>query len=63
MADFADTATTAIFGEWFDSQIENIYNQYLSGDKFATDTGGDGTEGFGRHRKLTHTRPTKRRDF
>ena len=59
MADSADTATTANFAEWLDSQIEDIYNQYLSGDKFATDAD-DGAEGFGRRRKLTRTHPTKR---
>ncbi len=58
---FASQDTIANFAEWLDGQIEDIYNQYLSGDKFATDVD-DGTEGFGRHRKLTRTHPTKRRD-
>ena len=43
------------------ARLRTSTTQYLSGDKFATDTGGDGTEGFGRHRKLTHTHPNTAR--
>ncbi len=47
LADSADTATIANFAEWFDGQIEDIYNQYLSDGKFATDTDDSGTEDSG----------------
>ncbi len=43
------------------ARLRTSITQYLSGDKFATDTGDDGTEGFGRHRKLTHTHPNTAR--
>lgn len=43
LADSADTATIANFAEWFDGQIEDIYNQYLSDGRFATDTDDGGS--------------------